>query len=499
MGVAGASQETRREPHSQTQPQGDEGNQKQKGNANWQKLKEDLTKIKKGLEKEVGISPWYVKELSEVIARVPHASSTGTAPAIEDRLAKIEALLKAQNGSSNSTQTQGTTWAGVAARGMRQAGAPAETHPTRHTVRVQMNQAKGLSNEEILREVKKTITGAAAVRVLRSGDIDVTVPDETAKDRAQGLPSTEDLRIFKRDYLVEVLGVPLTTQVACEKGADNARLAAAICEASKTMAPGLQITWIRWLHNQSPQATRTRPVGNKPEKTRGSLLVGFPTQEMQRRAIRGGLVVDAQLFETRPFERGLLIKQCFKCYQWGHTQQACGKDTRCGQCSGAHDTRKCTTERVSCANCGKPHRAWQRTECPGFQKYYQGIQSRRVALYAQAQSIRSSFGKPQMESRGLAGDSQAPTGSEWTIVPRKRNRALSPSQRDTQRRQGRPTYLEQAARDVTQQRLGFSQDFVFGPQQGSMIFTQGSDITMDSQKPPERTRSEQEPTDSEHV
>ena len=47
-----------------------------------------------------------------------------------------------------------------------------------------MAQAKGLNNEEILKEVKKTISGAAAVRVLHSGDIDVTVPDEAAKDRA---------------------------------------------------------------------------------------------------------------------------------------------------------------------------------------------------------------------------------------------------------------------------------------------------------------------------
>jgi hypothetical protein len=34
---------------------------------------------------------------------------------------------------------------------------------------------------------------------------------------------------------------------------------------------------------------------------------------------------------------------------------------------------------------------------------------------------------------------------------------MSPAQDDTQRRVGRPTYLEQAGRDPTQQRLGFSQ------------------------------------------
>ena len=101
---------------------------------------------------------------------------------------------------------------------MRQAGAPQVPFPARHTVRVQMAQAKGKSNEEILKEIRKTITGAAAIRVLHSGDVDVTVPDETAKDRAYGLPSTDELKIFKKDYLVEVPGVPLNVRVAGGEG-----------------------------------------------------------------------------------------------------------------------------------------------------------------------------------------------------------------------------------------------------------------------------------------
>src|SRR5277367_4813399 len=114
-----------------------------------------------------------------------------------------------------------------------------------------MTQAKGLNNKEILKEVKKTISGAAAIRVLHSGDIDVTVPDEATRDRAQGLPATEEFKVFRKDYLVEVPSVPLSTQVTYERGADNTRLASAICEASKSLAPGLQITYIRWLHNQA--------------------------------------------------------------------------------------------------------------------------------------------------------------------------------------------------------------------------------------------------------
>ena len=183
---------------------------------------------------------------------------------------------------------------------------------------------------------------------------------------------------------MKVPGVPLCTQVIRGKNADNAGLAEAICTGSRGLTPGLQITRIRWLHNQKEEE-RKRAAG----KTRGSLVIGFPTQDMQRRAIRGGLVINAQLFEVRQFERSLQVQQCFRCQQWGHTQGICAKQARCGQCAGDHETRNCPKERVSCANCGKVHRAWQRRECTTFQAYFTGLQSRRIALYAQATRIRT--------------------------------------------------------------------------------------------------------------
>jgi hypothetical protein len=47
-----------------------------------------------------------------------------------------------------------------------------------------MPTTKGLSEIEILREVKKIIANAAVVRVLRSDDIEVTLPNKAARDRA---------------------------------------------------------------------------------------------------------------------------------------------------------------------------------------------------------------------------------------------------------------------------------------------------------------------------
>lgn len=418
----------------------------------WTEIEESLTNIKEGLEKE-GVGLQYLDELASIIDCVSLASRQLPTGRMEAQLERIEKMLQ-QKATPPKQPSKQNSWASVAAAGLRQAGVSPALRQ-RHSVRVQLAKSKGKNNEEILKEVKKTIPGAAAIRVLRSGDIDITVPDEATKDRAYSLPSTEELKIYKKDYLVEAIGVPLSVRVACEKGGinaqKNAQLAAAICTASKSIAPGLQITRIRWLHKQ--EDISMQDACEKHTKTRGSLLIGFPTQEMQRRAIQGGLVIEAQLFETRPFEQALIATQCFNCQQWGHTQKACGRKARCGQCAGDHATRDCPKERISCANCGKRHRSWQRRECSSFRAYFEGIQRRRIALYTHASSMRNTG---QWTPQSSSASSQ---GSDVLLGPRKRTRVASPSHEERQRRAGRPTNIEQAARDPSQSHLQFGQAF----------------------------------------
>jgi hypothetical protein len=113
--------------------------------------------------------------------------------------------------------------------------------------------------------------------VLRSGDIDVTVPDEAAKNRAQGLPSIEGLKIMRKDYLVEIPSVGLQVRVNIDKNADNSLLAQMICDSSWSLTLGLQITRIWWLHSPNEHKRQVNAG-----KERGSLIVGFLTQDMQR-------------------------------------------------------------------------------------------------------------------------------------------------------------------------------------------------------------------------
>jgi hypothetical protein len=97
MGKDCASQDKRRgPPGEETHQNRGEEHQKNKENADWQSIKGDLISIKEGLEKEKEINAYFTQRLSEVIARVPHASRAGNAPqGVEARLERIEAMLRA--------------------------------------------------------------------------------------------------------------------------------------------------------------------------------------------------------------------------------------------------------------------------------------------------------------------------------------------------------------------------------------------------------------------
>jgi hypothetical protein len=57
--------------------------------------------------------------------------------------------------------------------------------------------------------------------MLHNSNINMTVLDKTVKNCIYKLLLTDKLRIFKKDYLVEVLEVLLSMQVIEKKRADN--------------------------------------------------------------------------------------------------------------------------------------------------------------------------------------------------------------------------------------------------------------------------------------
>lgn len=161
-------------------------------------------------------------------------------------------------------------------------------------------------------------------------------------------------------------------------------------------------------------------------------------------------MIQSQLFEARLFENALIVKQCFRCNQWGHTQSACGKQVKCAGCAGAHRTDECPRERTSCVNCGRNHKAWQRKECRTFQVYLDGIRAKRMALLAQTLHLRD-------DSATLARQ-VAPQLGEFQIITRKRGRQPTPPGHPRaavlKRGPGRPSFIETASRDASQTTLG---------------------------------------------
>jgi hypothetical protein len=57
--------------------------------------------------------------------------------------------------------------------------------------------------------------------VLYNSNINITVLDKTVKNRVYRLLLTDKLRIFKKNYLVEMLEILLSMRVIKKKEADN--------------------------------------------------------------------------------------------------------------------------------------------------------------------------------------------------------------------------------------------------------------------------------------
>lgn len=389
--------------------------------------------------------PWegLLKRITAICGEIEHKGCAGEAQALRLLVAEAKGIATGEGAvaqslqrmekamiKGNTTPALPTTWAAVAA-------APRDTRtlptPNRYTVRVQAPEMKELDAPEALKEVKKVISGAIAVRKLRSGDIDVYVPNETARERALATESTAEVRIIRQDFQVEVQGVPITLPLGFGPQEESNPTVRQIITDTGCIAPGLEITRIQWLHGKREHEERLRGA----VKTRGTLIIGFRTEEMRRRVIQHGIIIRSQIFGATAYERSLTARRCFRCQQWGHTQHACGKQARCGHCAGEHDTKMCKSTKVACANCGKNHKAWYARDCAVYGIYFNGILQKRAYAFADAERMRIA----------REAERQRTDAEGFSLVGTKRKAVAEP------RRVGRPTLIESAAREQGQTRL----------------------------------------------
>jgi len=224
--------------------------------AHWRKIIDCLNEVGDDLKKDSNKSPLYdkVQEATRLLRDVWTQASRNEKP-MEDRLARIEEMMKAVLLVPNSPNRSPTasqkilTWADVASRSSRTGSATTPPPTNRPTVRVRIPDAAGKTPKELLDIVKPTISGAYAARSLRSGDIEIMVPDQKTKDRVLNQAETEGIKILRQDYPIELWGVPLSLQVNHGKAADNIELIKSIVLTSKRTLPDLAINCIGWLYS----------------------------------------------------------------------------------------------------------------------------------------------------------------------------------------------------------------------------------------------------------
>lgn len=348
------------------------------------------------------------------------------------------------------------TWAKVAAKQM--GNTTPNTLRSRPAIRAKLNEQANVeeSASELLARVKPAIPTALAVRKLQSGDIDIYVKDQATKDYILRQTQHEGLKVLRQDYILEVPGVPRSIQVASGPQANNSELIQSIKQSTIGINTNTEITAVRWLHEATTQKKWCEEEGcqqpnhrHRTPRSNGTLLIYCATQAVQQGLIRSGIVIEAQFFETRLFENSILIRQCFRCGQWGHTQSACGRQAKCSRCAGEHDTRTCQETQLVCLNCGGKHAAWHKRACRVYTAYLEATQRKKALLWVESERIRSE-----------PGDIPSPISSEeYQIVTGKRRRTSpldstsSSGGIQSKRPVGRPTFLSQAARQPGQTRF----------------------------------------------
>jgi hypothetical protein len=127
----------------------------------------------------------------------------------------------------------------------------------------------------------------------------------------------------------------------------------------------------------------------------------------------------------------MVIKQCFKCSAWGHTQAVCKEKAACGKCAKAHDTKVCKladNARGSCHNCGGKHFAWQKQNCRTFQAYLQRIETLKANARTLTNRIRSGETPTRSTSPSIPqSENSQPTGLSQSSQASSQKRGRNPS------------------------------------------------------------------------
>ena len=138
-----------------------------------------------------------------------------------------------------------------------------------------------------------------------------------------------------------------------------------------SVIPNAEITYVGWL---TKEATK---------KKNSSIVVEFTKPEPANNIIYAGFLWEGLVHTCQLYDRSCRVKQCFRCYQYGHIGTQCSAPQACGHCARGHQSKDCpakssTAEFVpKCAICKGSHTAWS-PACPAKQKELQRVERAKL-------------------------------------------------------------------------------------------------------------------------
>lgn len=215
-----------------------------------------------------------------------------------------------------------------------------------------------------------------AAHQLKSGDIQIYTSTTAEAERLNGHTGWlkglgERAELIVPTYGVIVHGVATKSIDIKDQKAVIQRMIA----DNYTVIPRAEISYVGWLTKESTL------------KRASSIVVEFTDPEMANAIIYAGMAWEGQIHQCQLYDRACRMKQCFRCYHYGHIGTQCNVSQTCGYCAEQHESKHCRQKSVEgfsprCTVCKDAHTAWSNA-CPARKKERERVE--------QAKQVRSIY------------------------------------------------------------------------------------------------------------
>jgi hypothetical protein len=132
-------------------------------------------------------------------------------------------------------------------------------------------------------------------------------------------------------------------------------------------------------HIKVRRVTLLRRNARNPDAPTQSIVIFMESPEDANKCIDNAVIIEKRIYGAQRYTPQCQIKQCFNCQAYGHKADTCIKKAICGKCAQEHETRKCASEEMKCANCKNAHLAWSH-QCPKRKEISQNMETRRAEI-----------------------------------------------------------------------------------------------------------------------